>query len=100
MSSNESNGLLTTGRKKRGGRGKVWTEAMTSDGLLRDDLEVDRRHEEVDDEQQHERDDHGLVDGVTDTFGPTLRVEALVGGDHRGQRAEDERFELADPQVG
>ena len=40
--------------------------------LRRDDLEVHGRDHEVDDEQQHERDDHGLVDRVADAFGPHL----------------------------
>jgi len=70
-----------------------------SDGLLRNDLEVDRRDDEVHDEQQHERDDHGLVDGVTDAFRAALGVETLVRRDQGGERAEQQRLQLTDVKV-
>src|SRR6478672_13126000 len=71
-----------------------------SSQLLWDDLEVHRGHHEVDDEEEHERDDHRLVHGVTDTLRATAGVQALVGGHDRRQGAEHECLELTDVQVG
>src|SRR5437762_12982461 len=50
--------------------------------LLRHEVEVERREDEVQEEQQKERDDHRLVDGVTHALWPALGVEALIAGDH------------------
>ena len=33
-------------------------------------------------------------------FGPAAGVQALVGGDDAGDEAEDQRLDLADPEVG
>ena len=64
------------------------------------ELEVDRAHDEVDDEQQHEGDDDGLVDRVADALRAALGVHALVAGDDRGDQAEDQRLDHALPDVG
>ncbi len=45
-------------------------------------------------------DDDRLVDRVADTLRAAAGVHALVGGDDRGDHAEDERLQQADPQVG
>src|SRR3954454_10855591 len=79
-SSSTPSGHSMAGFRRRSGRGSVPVAAM-SDRLLRHDLEVDRRDDEVHDEQQHERDDHGLVDRVTDAFRAALGVQALVRRD-------------------
>src|SRR5688572_28266033 len=73
--------------------------AIASTRLWRHELEVDRAHDEVGDEQEEERDDHGLVDGVTDALGPAAGVHAHVGRDDRGQHAEDECLGHALPEV-
>src|SRR3954469_11083948 len=98
-SSRTPSGQSMAGFSARSGRGNVPVAAM-SDRLLRHDLEVDRRDHEVHDEQQHERDDHGLVDRVADALGAALRVESLVRRAQCGERAEDQCFQLADVQVG
>jgi hypothetical protein len=67
---------------------------------LRDDLEVDRRKDEVREEQQQEGDDHGLVHRVTDALGATPRVQTLVRRDQRGDEAEHQCLELPGVQVG
>src|SRR3954452_6339955 len=87
------------GAARTGGTG-VPEETATSAALLRDDLEVDRRDDEVRQEQQHEADDDALVDGVADALRAALGVEALVGRDEGGDQPEDERFDLADDEVG
>src|SRR5437762_4951729 len=58
--------------------------------LLRDEVEVQGGHDEVQEEQQEERDYHGLVDGVAHALGPALRVEALVAG-HRSSHEPEQR---------
>src|SRR5437879_230086 len=68
--------------------------------LLRYDLEVDGRDDEVEREQQHERDDDALVDRVAHALRPALRGHSLVGGDHRGDDAEHRCLDLAGDQVG
>ena len=64
-----------------------------------DDLEVDGGDHGVEEEQQHERDDHGLVDRATHPARPAARVEALVGADDRGQPAEDDGLDHRDVEV-
>ena len=54
--------------------------------LLRDDLEVDGGDDEVQREQQHERDDHALVDRVADALRAALGGHALVRGHQRGDQ--------------
>src|SRR3954471_16195800 len=58
--------------------------------LLRDQREVQRRHDEVGEEDEDEGDDHGLIDRVAHTLRPALGVEALVTSDHGGDEPEDE----------
>src|SRR5436190_11820992 len=77
-----------------------WVIEAASTELLGDDLEVHGGHHEVDDEQQHEGDDDRLVHGITDALRAAACVEALVRRDDCGQRAEHERLELADVEVG
>src|ERR1700709_952554 len=72
---------------------------MPSARLRWDELEVDGTEDEVDDEEQQEGDHHRLVDRVTDALGATTGVDALVGGHDRGDQAEDQRLDQADPQV-
>src|SRR5690349_5868116 len=55
-----------------------------SSELLGDEGEVQRRHDEVGEEDQDERDDDGLVHGVAHALRAALGVEALVAGDHGG----------------
>ena len=52
-----------------------------SQPVLRNDLEVDRGHDGVEDEQHHERDDHGLVDRSADAAGTTLGSTAEHAAD-------------------
>src|SRR6476469_261968 len=73
--------------------------AICSAALLRNDGQVHGGQDEVDEEQQQERDHHGLVDRVPDALRPALRVETAVGGDDAGDEAVDDRLDLGDPQV-
>src|SRR5689334_23376553 len=59
------------------------------------ELEVEGTHHEVDDEEKHERDDHGLVHRVTHALRTTGRVHALVRRDDAGDQTEHERFRHA-----
>src|SRR3954467_14674703 len=84
----------------KGLRSVLWTviEAASTE-LLGDDLEVHGGHHEVDDEQEHEGDDHRLVHGVADTLRAAASGQALVGRHDRRECAEDESLELSDVQV-
>src|SRR2546423_5348073 len=103
---------MTSRRYRRSVRGtaaaaRAWNSScaprssrITSTALLRDDLEVDRGDHEVQREQQHEGDDHALVDRVADALRPAPGRHSLVGGHDRGHRPEHERLDLAGDQVG
>src|SRR3954465_6923499 len=83
--------------------GLSYTERKLAMALTRlrwDELEVDGAHHEVHDEQQHERDDHGLVHRVADALRPAGGVHALVAGDDRRDQPEDQRLGHALPEVG
>src|SRR6478752_1126589 len=78
----------------------VLVAIVASSDLLRDDLEVHGRDDEVDDEEQHEGDDDALVHRVADALGTTARVEPLVGRDDGRDGTEDQGLDLGGPEVG
>src|SRR5436305_276091 len=61
--------------------------------LLGDEVEVQGGEDEVQEEQQQERDDHGLVHRVAHALRPTLREEALVAGHRAADEAEHRRLQ-------
>src|SRR6478752_9483066 len=64
------------------------------------DLEVDGGDHGVDEEEQHEGDDHRLVDGATDAARAATGVETLVGTDDGRHPAEDHGLDDRDVEVG
>src|SRR5699024_5656074 len=70
-----------------------------SQGLGWHDLQIDRGEHNIDQEQQHERNNNGLVHRIADTFRPSRRIQSTEGSDDSGHEAVNERFDFPDPEI-